>query len=96
MTYQEKHEELINRFIERKRLSIGEIQRKGKASFKLASAVYREWKNYHDELYWHNAIYEISFMEEPPTVVRIMSEFNISMYFATKLFIYYMELVNDR
>ena len=45
MTYQEKHEELINRFIERKRLSIGEIQRKGKTGFKLASAVYREWKN---------------------------------------------------
>ena len=40
--------------------------------------------------------YEISFMEEPPTVVRIMSEFNISMYFATKLFNYYMELVNDQ
>ena len=96
MTYQEKHEELINRFIERKRLSIGEIQRKGKTSFKLASAVYREWKNYHDELYWHNAIYEMSFMEEPPTVARIMNEFGVSMYFATKLFDYYMELVNDQ
>ena len=92
MTYQEKHEELINRFIERKDLSIAIIQKEGKAGFKIAKSVYEEWLNYHDEVYWHNAIYEISFMDEVPTPVRIMNEFGISLYFAQKLFDYYMEV----
>ena len=92
MTYQEKYEELINRFIERKDLSISTIQKEAKAGFKIASKIYQEWKNYHDEVYWHGCIYEISFMEEVPTPVRIMKEFDISLYFAQKLFDCYMEV----
>lgn len=92
MTYQEQYEELINRFIERKVLSIATIQKEAKAGFKIAAEVYEEWKNYHDEVYWHNCIYEISFMEEVPTPARIMNEFGISLYFAQKLFDYFMEV----
>lgn len=92
MTYQEKYEELINRFIERKDLSISIIQKEEKVGFKIAKAVYEEWEHYHDEVYWHNCIYEISFMDEVPTPARIMKEFGISLYFAQKLFDYYMEV----
>ena len=93
MTYQEQYEKLIEYFIEREKLSVSEIQKEAKAGFKIAAAVYEEWKNYHDEVYWHNCIYEISFMEEPATPVRIMIEFGISLYFAQKLFDYYMEII---
>ncbi len=94
MTKEEKYEELITKFIERKKLSVSEIQKKGKAGIQLAVRVYNEWKNYHDKVYWHNAIYQISFMDEVPTPVRIMKEFDISYYFAEKLFEQYMEAVN--
>ena len=94
MTYQEQYEKLIERFIEEKELSIVRIQKEAKAGFKIASAVYKEWKKYHDEIYWHNAIYEISFMEEVPTPGRIMDEFHISYYFAKKLYDYYIEVAN--
>ena len=95
MTYQEQYERLIEKFIERKRLSISTIQKEGRTSFKIAKAIYQEYLNYHDEIYWHNAIYEISFIEEAPTPARIMSHFQISYYFAKKLFDYYMEIAND-
>ena len=93
MTKEEKYEELITRFIERKKLSVSEIQKKGKVGVQIAMKVYKEWKNYHDEVYWHNAIYEISFMDDIPTPIRIMDEFDISYYFAKKLFDYYMEVI---
>ena len=96
MTYQEKYESLIELFIERTELSVLTIQKEAKAGFRIASAVYKEWKNYHDEVYWHNCIYEISFMDEVPTTARIMREFNVSYYFAQKLFDYYMEVANER
>lgn len=94
MTYQEKYEELINRFIERKDLSIANIQKEAKVGFKIASAVYGEWLLYHSDVFWHSCIYEMSFMEEPPTPARIMDKFLISYYFAQKLFDRYMEEVN--
>ena len=93
MTYQEQYEKLIEQFIERQALTVSKIQKEAKVGFKIAAVVYQEWKNYRDEVYWHNCIYEISFMEEPPTSARIMSEFGISLYFAQKLFDYYMEII---
>ena len=95
MTYQEQYEELINRFIKEKDLSIEKIKKEGNASLELAKNVYNEWKNYHDEVYWHNAIYEISFMDEVPTPARIMNLLNISYCFAKELFDYFMEVAND-
>ena len=93
MTKHEEYEEIIAHFIERKRLTVSEIQKKGKAGIRLAAKVYNEWKKYHDDVFWHNAIYEMSFMEEPPTPMRIMVEFDISYYFAKRLFDYYMEMI---
>lgn len=96
-TYSDRYEELIPLYIESEKLpSISEIQKEHKIGFKMASAIYKECKNYHDEVYWHNCIYEISFMEEPPTPARIMSLFGVSYYFAKKLFDYYIEAVNDK
>ena len=94
MTKQEKYESLIEKFIESKKLSIVQIQKEGKVGFTLASQVYNEWKNYNDEVYWHGCIYGISFMDDIPTPVRIMDKFEISYYFAQKLFDYYMEVAN--
>lgn len=93
MTYQEKYEQLIERFIERKSLSIAIMQKEAKVGIRLAGKVYEEWKNYHDEIYWHNAIYEMSFMNEVVTPTRIMNEFGVSYYFAKKLFDYYLEQI---
>lgn len=96
MTYQERFERQIERFIERKKLSISIIQKEGHTSFKIAKQVFKEWRNYHDEIYWHNVIYEIGFMEDIPTPARIMDEFKVSFYFANKLFEYYMEVCNGQ
>ena len=93
MTKEEKYEKLIEQFIERKELSVATIQKESKAGLKIATKVYQEWKNYHDEVFWHGSIYEISFMDEAPTPVRIMKEFDISLYFAQKLFEKYMEMI---
>ena len=93
MTKEEKYEKLIEQFIERKELSVATIQKESKAGLKIATKVYQEWKNYHDEVFWHGCIYDISFMDEVPTPVRIMKEFDISLYFAQKLFEKYMEMI---
>ncbi len=50
-----------------------------------------EWEKYHDEVFFHNAIYEISYMDEVPTVQRISREFGISLTFASILLDYYLE-----
>ena len=93
MTYQDKFEELVSEYIDQETISVLRIQKEKKVGFKLAYQVYKEWHHYHDEIFWHNAIYEISFMEEPPTPSRIMNEFDISYYFAKELFDYYMEII---
>ena len=93
MTYQEKYEELMEKYIDNKTLSMSKLQKKEKIGFKLALQVYKEWSHYHDEIFWHNAIYEISFMDEVPTPSRIMNEFGISYCFAKELFDYYMEII---
>lgn len=96
-TYNERFEELIPLYIELdKAPSISQIQKDNGIGFKMAGAIYQEWLNYHDEVFWHNCIYEMSFMEEPPTPGRIMSAFNVSYYFAKKLFDRFIEVVNDR
>lgn len=96
MTEQEQYELLIEQFIEREKLSVTIIEEEAKVNSLVAVSIYEEWEKYHDEIFWHNAIYEISFMDEVPTPVRIMKEFDISLYFATKIFDYYIELVNDK
>lgn len=93
MTTKDKYESLIEKYIEKEKISISEIQKKEKVPYPLAEKLYIEWKNYHDEVFWHNAIYEISFMSDIPTPARIMDKFEISYYFANKLFMYYMEVI---
>ena len=93
MTYQDKFEELVSEYIDQETLSVLRIQKEKKVGFKLAYQVYKEWRHYHDEVFWHNAIYEISFMFDIPTPARIMDKFDISYYFANKLFMYYMEVI---
>lgn len=91
----EVYEKLIEKYLEKESLTISEILNNEKVDLELTNKIYEEWKKYHDEIFWHNAIYEISFMDEVPTPVRIQKEFDISYYFANKLFEYYMEVVNE-
>ena len=51
----------------------------------------QEYENYHDEVFLHNCLYELSFEEEPPTIARIMRKFNVSYTLAKRIYEFYME-----
>ena len=91
MTYQEEYESLIEQFIERDNLTIETIQKEARVNVRTAKAVLEEWKKYHDEEFWINSVSEINKMDEVATPIRIMILFDISYYFAQKVFEYYME-----
>lgn len=55
--------------------------------------IIRQLSLYHDELFYHQAMYEISGMDEVPTVTRIMDMFDICYYFASYLLKEYMEMI---
>lgn len=92
---QMRYEELIEKYLKNNNIDLEKLIKDEGIAKDLAEKIYSEWKNYHDEVFWHNAIYEISFMEEPPTPGRIMNEFQISYVFAEALYNYYMEVAND-
>ena len=71
--------------------SVAKIQTRWKLSFQKAKELYEEVSNHHNEAFIHSVIYELSFWEEPPTVARIMREFNVSYSFAQKLLDIYLE-----
>ena len=82
---------IFKQLINLKKPSMVMIQRKWKLSFQKAKELYEEVSNYHNEVFIHSVIYELSFWEEPPTVARIMREFNVSYSFAQKLLDIYLE-----
>ena len=86
-------DDLLKECLKKKRLSVSWIQKQLKVSFKVAVSLYEEAKNYNDEIFMHNALYELSFEEEPPTPARIMEEFNVSYSLAKKIFDNYMEAI---
>ena len=67
------------------------IKKRWHLSYQKAKTLYEETKKYHDEVFYHRALYELSFMEEPPTVARIMREFDVSYLLAQKVFEFYLE-----
>ena len=84
-------DELLIECLKKKRLSVAWIQKQLKVSFQVAAALYEEAKNYNDEVFMHNALYELSFEDEPPTIARIMDKFDVSFLLADKIFEFYME-----
>ena len=86
-------DELLKECLKKKRLSVSWIQKQFKVSFQMAMALYEETNNYNDEVFMHNALYELSFEEEPPTIARIMNSFNVSFLLAKKIFDNYMEVI---
>lgn len=84
-------DELLKECLKKKRLSVAWIQKQLKVSFQAATALYGEVKNYNDEVFMHNTLYELSFEEEPPTITRIMDKFDVSFLLADKIFEFYME-----
>lgn len=67
------------------------IRKRFNLSYQKAKILYEEAKKYNDEVFFHGALYELSFMEEPPTVARIMRDFNVSYLLAKKVFEFYTE-----
>ena len=55
--------------------------------------VLRQVKLYTDELFYHYAMYEISGLDEVPTISRIMSLFDICYFFASHLLNEYLEAI---
>ena len=86
-----EYDTIFKQLINLKKPSVAIIQRKWKLSFQKAKELYEEVSNYHNEVFIHSVIYELSFWEEPPTVARIMREFNVSYSFAQKLLDIYLE-----
>ena len=87
-----EYDTIFKQLINLKKPSMAMIQRKWKLSFKKAKVLYEEVSNYHDEVFIHGVIYELSFWEEPPTIARIMREFNVSYPFAEILLEKYLEV----
>ena len=67
------------------------IEKKWNLSKSKSNQLYEEAKKYNDEVFFHGVLYELSFVDEPPTVARIMQEFDVSYLLAQKLFEFYME-----
>lgn len=86
-------DELLKDCLKKKRLSVSWIQKQLKVSFQIAAVLFEETNNYNDEVFIHNALYELSFEEEPPTIARIMNNFNVSFLLAKKIFDNYMEVI---
>ena len=86
----ENYEELIKKYLEKEELTIEEII-KDDVDENTTKQIYEEWEKYHDEIFFHNAMYEMSYWDEPPTVNRIVNEFSICEYFASILLEYYLE-----
>ena len=82
---------IFNEIAEIKVLSVAWIQTKWKLSFQKAKALYEEWLRYNDEVFFHNALYELSFEEEPPTIARIIRKFQASYPLAKKIYEFYTE-----
>ena len=53
----------------------------------------RQIKLYHDELFYHSAMYEISGFDEVPTVERIMGMFDVCSFIAVFLLEEYLEMI---
>ncbi len=58
---------IFKQLINLKKPSMVMIQRKWKLSFKKAKVLYEEVSNYHNEVFIHSVIYELSFWEEHST-----------------------------
>ena len=71
--------------------SMSWMQKNWNLSFQKAKLLFEELQRYNDEVFFHNALYELSFEEEPPTIARIMGKFDVSYILAEKIFEFYME-----
>lgn len=81
---------MLSECVAQEKLTIAWIRKKWNLSYQKAKCLYDEANNYNDEVFFHGALYELSFMEEPPTVARIMSMFGTSYLLAQKVFEYYL------
>lgn len=84
-------DEILKQCLNEKTLKISWIQKQFNLSYQKAKLIYEEANNFDDEIFMHNALYELSFEEEPPTIARIMGKFKVSYLLAEKIYEFYME-----
>ena len=77
--------------VNQNKLTITYIRKRFGLSYRKAKVLYEEAKNFKSEVFFHGTLYELSFMEEPPTIARIMREFDVSCLLAQKVFEFYVE-----
>ena len=82
---------MLQECIKQNKLTITWIRKRFNLSYQKAKILYDEAKNFNNEVFFHGALYELSFMEEPPTIARIMYEFDISYLLAQKVFEFYID-----
>ena len=87
-----EYDAIFRQLINLEKPSVAMIQTRWKLSFQKAKELYEEVSLYQNEVFIHGMIYELSFWEEPPTIARIMREFNVSYPFAEMVFEKYMEV----
>ena len=82
---------MLRECIMQEKLSTEWIKKKWNLSKSKAKQLYEEANRFNDEVFFHGVLYELSFVDEPPTIARIMQEFDVSYLLAQKLFEFYME-----
>ena len=76
---------------ERKEVTLKWIKKHFKLSLEEAKVVHEENLRFEDDVFLHNTLYELSFMEETPTIGRIISKFEVSYLLAKHIYDFYME-----
>lgn len=87
----DEFDELLKKCLAKNNLSVSWIQKELGLSFPKAAVLYQEAKNYNDEVFLHNALYELSFLDEPVTITRIMNFFDVSYLLAQRIYGFYQE-----
>lgn len=84
-------DEILGQLLEGQNIDPKWIEEKYQLSKLEAETLYDECSMLNDEVFIHKCIYELSFMDEPPTIARIMRQFYVPYILAKKIFDLYME-----
>lgn len=74
--------------------SMSWMQKNWNLSFQKVKLLFEELQMYNDEVFFHNALYELSFEEEPPTIARIMGNL-MSPIFLQKRFLNFIWRISN-
>ena len=84
-------DEILEQLLKHKQINPKMIEKMYQVPRWKSVILYQEYENYHDEVFLHNCLYELSFKEEPATIARVMRKFNVSYTLAKRIYEFYME-----